>query len=104
MPYFNICRTLSKDFTPSVFSIIIKSVKRPQNKVQHRKGVQAMPNGLEITKAAIDDFKKIQDYMVSAKKENATETSRKLKKEYLSLKAILTVAGVNLTDIDEIKE
>ena len=63
-----------------------------------------MPNGLEITKVAIDDFKKIQDYMVSAKKENATETYGKLKKEYLSLKAILTVAGVNLTDIDEIKE
>ena len=40
-----------------------------------------MPNGLEIIKAAIDDFKKIQDYMVSAKKENATETYEKLKKE-----------------------
>ena len=28
----------------------------------------------------------------------------KLKDEYLSLKAILNVAGVNLTDIDKIKE
>ena len=104
MPYFNICRTLSKDFTLSVFSIIIKSVKRPQNKVQHRKGVQAMPNGLEITKAAIDDFKKIQDYMAIARKENATETYAKLRDEYLSLKALLTVLGVNLTDIDKMKE
>ena len=33
-----------------------------------------MPNGLEIAKAAIDDFKKIQRYMLLAKKENATET------------------------------
>lgn len=63
-----------------------------------------MPNGLEITKAAIDDFNDIQEYMLLAKKENAAETYAKLKKKYLSLKAILTVAGVNLTDIDEIKE
>lgn len=63
-----------------------------------------MPNGLEIIKAAIDDFKKIQDYMAVAKEENATRTYAKLKDEYLSLKAILQVAGVNLTDIDKIKE
>ena len=52
-------------------------------------------------KAAIDDFKKIQDYMILAKEENAERTYAKLKDEYLSLKAILTVAGVNLTDIDK---
>ncbi len=63
-----------------------------------------MPNGLEIAKAAIEDFKKIQEYMMLARKENATETYAKLKDEYLSLKAILNVAGVNLTDIDKIKE
>ncbi|MCM1256420.1 MAG: hypothetical protein NC307_01020 [Roseburia sp.] len=63
-----------------------------------------MPNGLEIAKAAIDDFKEIQEYMILAKEENAVKTYAKLKKKYLSLKAILNVAGVNLTDIDEIKE
>jgi len=63
-----------------------------------------MPNGLEITKAAIDEFKEIQEYMALAKKENATETYAKLKRKYLSLKAVLNVAGVNLTDIDEMKE
>ena len=63
-----------------------------------------MPNGLEIAKAAIEDFKKIQEYMMLAKKENATETYAKLKDEYLSLKALLNVAGVNHTDIDRIKE
>lgn len=66
--------------------------------------VKSMPNGLEIAKAAIDDFKKIQEYMALAKEENATKTYAKLKDEYLSLKAILNVAGVNLTDIDKIKE
>lgn len=63
-----------------------------------------MPNGLEIIKAAIDEFKEIQEYMQLAKEENAQRTYAKLKKKYLSLKAILNVAGVNLTDIDEIKE
>lgn len=63
-----------------------------------------MPNSLEIAKAAIDDFKEIQEYMILAKEENAAKTYAKLKKKYLSLKAILNVAGVNLTDIDEIKE
>ena len=50
--------------------------------------VKYMPNGLEIIKAAIDDFKKIQKYMFLAKKENATETYAELKEEYLALKAI----------------
>ncbi len=63
-----------------------------------------MPDGLEITKTAIEDFKKIQKYMILARKENATETFAELKEEYLSLKAILTVAGVNLADIDKFKE
>ncbi len=63
-----------------------------------------MPNGLEIAKTAIDDFKEIQEYMFLAKEENAQKTYAKLKKKYFSLKALLNVAGVDLTDIDEIKE
>lgn len=63
-----------------------------------------MPNGLEITKMAIDDFKKIQRYMLLAKKENATETYAELKDEYISLKAFLNISGVNLTELDKIKE
>lgn len=63
-----------------------------------------MPTGIETTKQALDDFKKIQEYMILAKKENATETYAKLKDEYLTIKALLQVSGVNLTDIDKIKE
>lgn len=63
-----------------------------------------MPSGIEVTKAALDDFKKIQTYMQLAKKENATETYAELKKEYLTIKALLSVSGVNLTDIDLMKE
>ena len=63
-----------------------------------------MPTGIEVTKAALDDFKKIQEYMLLAKEENATKTYAKLKDEYLTIKALLQVSGVNLTDIDKIKE
>lgn len=63
-----------------------------------------MPTGIEVTKQALDDFKKIQEYMILAKKENATETYAKLKDEYLTIKALLQVSGVNLTNIDKIKE
>ena len=63
-----------------------------------------MPNGLEITQRAIEDFIKVQENMALAKEENATKTYAELKEEYLSLKAILQVCGVNLTDIDRIKE
>ncbi len=63
-----------------------------------------MPEGIEIAKAAIDDFEEIQEYMFLAREEKAEKTYAKLRKKYLSLKAILQVAGVNLTDIDEFKE
>ena len=64
-----------------------------------------MPNtNLEITQKAMEDFIKIQRHMLLAKEEGATKTYASLKDEYLSLKAVLQVAGVNLTDIDKIKE
>lgn len=63
-----------------------------------------MPTGMEVTKQALDDFKKIQEYMLLAKEEGATKTYASLKKEYLTIKALLNVSGVNLADIDEIKE
>ena len=63
-----------------------------------------MPNGAEIIRDAINDFQKVQKRMLLAKEENAEKTYAELKREYFSLKAMLNVAGVNLTDIDEIKE
>ena len=63
-----------------------------------------MPSGIEVTKQALDDFKKIQEYMLLAKKENAVETYAKLKDEYLTIKALLQISGVNLSELDKIKE
>ena len=61
-------------------------------------------NGAEIMKNARDEFKNIQEYMMLAKEENAVRTYARLKDQYLLLKALLTSLGVNLTDIDKIKE
>ncbi len=63
-----------------------------------------MPNDAEIIKTAIDDFREIQRYMSLAKEENASRTYAELKEKYISLKALLNVLGVDLTDIDKIKE
>ncbi len=63
-----------------------------------------MPINLEIVKTAIDDFAKVQRRMILAKKENAPETYADLKEEYISLKALLNIAGVNLNELDKIKE
>ena len=63
-----------------------------------------MPGNAEIAKDTLEQFKKIQDYMALAKEENAVKTYEKLKKEYLSLKALLNVIGVNLVDIDSCEQ
>jgi iron uptake system EfeUOB component EfeO/EfeM len=63
-----------------------------------------MPGNGEIIKEAVEQFQKVQTHMMNARKENATETYNGLKKDYKSLKAILNSMGVNLTEIDEIKE
>ena len=63
-----------------------------------------MPSNGEIVRDVVDQFQKVQSHMKNAKEENATKTYECLKNDYLSLKAILTSLGVNLTDIDKIKE
>lgn len=63
-----------------------------------------MPTSLEVTKDVIEQFQKIQKHMLIAREEHAQKTYESLKDDYLSLKAILNVVGVNLTDIDKIKE
>ena len=62
-----------------------------------------MNNG-EIIQRGIEDFTNIQRHMLIAKEENATKTYASLKDDYISLKALLNSLGVNLTEIDKIKE
>lgn len=63
-----------------------------------------MPNSAEIIERAVNEFQRVQTHMKNAKRENATQTYEELKKDYKSIKVVLNSLGVNLTDIDEIKE
>ena len=63
-----------------------------------------MPSNGEIVRDTVDQFQIVQAHMKNAKEENAVKTYEGLKNDYLSLKAVLTSLGVNLTDIDKIKE
>lgn len=65
--------------------------------------LEEMNNG-EIIQRGLEDFKNIQQHMSIAKEEKATKTYASLKRDYLTLKALLNSMGVNLIEIDYIKE
>lgn len=50
----------------------------------------------------IEEFERLQDYMISTDKES--EGCQKMKRRYLALKVILTTLGINFTELDIIKE
>lgn len=56
----------------------------------------------ELMQKNIEEFARLQDYMIDAEKESAAY--RKMKRRYIVLKVILTSSGVNLTELDIIKE
>lgn len=56
----------------------------------------------EMLKISIEEFSRVQDWMELAEKGTAIYQS--LRKRYIDLKAILTASGVNLTEIDRIRE
>lgn len=57
----------------------------------------------EINQRNVEEFERLQDYMLSCD-DKESEVYRKMKRRYTALKVILTVSGVNLTELDEIKE
>ena len=63
-----------------------------------------MPSNGEIIQRGLEDFEKVQRYMITAKEENAKKTYAELKIQYISLKALLNSLGVNMAEIDRIKE
>ena len=56
----------------------------------------------ELMQKNIEEFSRLQDYMIDTEKESAAY--RKMKRRYIELKVILTSSGVNLTELDIIKE
>lgn len=56
----------------------------------------------ELMQKNIEEFARLQDYMIDTEKESVAY--RKMKRRYIELKVILTSSGVNLTELDIIKE
>lgn len=56
----------------------------------------------EMLKISVEEFDRLQDYMISTDKNS--EAYQKMKRRYTALKVILTASGINLTEIDYIKE
>lgn len=56
----------------------------------------------EMMQRNIEEFERLQDYMISCDK--TSEAYVKMKRRYIALKVILTSSGINLTELDIIKE
>lgn len=56
----------------------------------------------EMLKISVEEFSRLQDYMIDTDKESAVY--KKMKRRYIELKVILSSSGVNLTELDMIKE
>ncbi len=56
----------------------------------------------ELTKISVEEFSRIQSYMLLVDKES--EAYKYMKVRYIELKVILSTSGVNLTELDRIKE
>lgn len=62
-----------------------------------------MPS-LDIARDAIVEFSRIQNWMLSAKKNGDEETYNMMLDRYIELKAILLTAGVNITELDKLNK
>ncbi len=63
-----------------------------------------MPGISDIVKDSVVEFSRLQNWMLSAKENNDISTYNMMLDRYKELKVILAVAGVDLQEIDKIKE
>ncbi len=59
-------------------------------------------NQMELIKLTIEEFSRLQRYMLLAEK--SSETYNEMKTRYTELKIILATFGVNVVELDQIKE
>jgi len=56
----------------------------------------------ELLQKNVEEFSRLQSYMMLAEKESSVYKAMKIR--YIELKVILTASGINLTELDIIKE
>lgn len=57
---------------------------------------------MEMLKNTVEEFSRIQRYMRLSDKNS--EAYSEMKERYIELKVILTASGINITELDKIKE
>ena len=62
-----------------------------------------MPSMSDIVKDSVVEFSRLQNWMLSSKKNNDMATYQMMYDRYIELKVILAAAGVNITELDKIK-
>lgn len=63
-----------------------------------------MPSMSDIVKDSVVEFSRLQNWMLSSKENNDMTTYKMMYDRYIELKVILATAGVNITELDKIKE
>ena len=63
-----------------------------------------MPSMSDIVKDSVVEFSRLQNWMLSSKENNDMATYKMMYDRYIELKVILATAGVNITELDKIKE
>lgn len=56
----------------------------------------------EMLKLSVEEFSRLQQYMLLSEKDS--EAYKRMKIRYIELKVILSSSGVNLSELDMIKE
>lgn len=67
----------------------------------YRKQVKYMTEK-EMIKVSVEEFSRLQNYMLATEKD--TNGYKLMKDRYIELKVLLTSFGINLTQLDKIKE
>ena len=62
-----------------------------------------MPSAADIIKDYVTEFSRLQDWMLAIK-EVTPDTYKSMYKRYLELKVTLSSLGVNLAELDMVKE
>lgn len=57
----------------------------------------------EMMQRNVEEFSRLQKYMILTQDKNS-EAYNEMKERYIELKVILMSSGINLTDLDRIKE
>lgn len=57
---------------------------------------------IEMLKISVEEFSRLQDYMLECDKDSGAY--KNMKRRYIELKVILTASGIDVTELDIIKE